>query len=112
MRDQRSEPARVVSVVNGSDDTTGSLTGSNLAQGVGLGLSLSLAVEGVGQEGRDVVRERHSTHLSDSGLGSVGDNTNVVKTTLSYGVLHWLSCCDLSNSPGLGVPGDCHHYQA
>merc|ERR1719273_400744 len=114
MMDERSESPGVVSVVDGSDDTSCSLTGSYLGQGVGVGLSLSLplTVVDVGEHSRDMVGQRNSSNVSHTSLGSVGDDTNVVKTTLSNGVPHRLSGSNLSNSPGLRISGHGHHHQA
>merc|ERR1719273_2489971 len=111
-RNHRSESPGIVTVVNGSDDTSSSLTSGNLGQGVGLSLGLSLTVVDVGEDSRYVVGQRNSSNLSHPSLGSVSDDTNVVKTTLSDGVLHRLPGSHLSHSPGLGIPSDGHHHQA
>ena len=112
MMDQRSESPGVVTVVDGSDDTSCSLTSSYLGQGVGLSLGLPLSVVDVGENSRYVVGQRNSSNVSDSSLGSVGDDTNVVKTTFSDGVPHRLPSSHLSHSPGLGIPCDGRHHQA
>merc|ERR1719225_1205285 len=97
---------------NMGDDTSSSLTSGNLGQGVGVSLGLSLSIVDVGEDSRDVVGQRNSSNVSHTSLGSVGDDTNVVKTTFSDGVLHRLPSSHLSHSPGLGIPSDGHHHQA
>ena len=112
MMDQRPESPSVVTVVDGSDDTSCSLTSSYLGQGVGLSLGLPLSIVGSVGHNRYVVGQRNSSNVSDSSLGSVGDDTNVVKTTFSEGVPHRLPSSHLSHSPGLGIPCDGRHHQA
>merc|ERR1719361_2312431 len=59
MMDQRSESPGVVTVVDGSDDTSCSLTSSYLGQSVGLSLGLSLTVVDLGEDSRYVVGQRN-----------------------------------------------------
>merc|ERR1719266_2879573 len=91
------------------DDTSSSLASSHLGQGVGLSLPLAVVdavVEsgdgGVGGGDSGVV-EGDAAHLGHSGLGGVGDDADVVKTTLDQGVLGGLTSRDLGDCPGLGV---------
>merc|ERR1711974_202026 len=104
MMNQSPESPRVVTVVDGSDATSSSLTSGSLG--------LSLSIVDVGEDSRDVVGQRNSSNVSHTSQGSVGDDTNVVKTTFSDGVLHRLPSSHLSHSPGLGIPSDGHHHQA
>ena len=96
-----------------------SLTCGHLAQGVGLSLPLAV-VDTVVKSGnsvgtmdsRDGVVEGDTANLSHSGLGGIGDHTDVVKTTLSQGILGGLPSGDLGHGPWLGVSRDSHHGQA
>ena len=101
-----------------SDDPSGSLASSHLGQGVGLSLPLAVVdavVEsgdgGVGGGDSGVV-EGDPAHLGHSGLSGVGDDADVVKTTLDQGVLSGLTSSDLGDCPGLGVSGDSRNGQA
>merc|ERR1719384_1133968 len=101
------------------DNSSIGLSCGHLAQSVGLSLPLAIidimvkSGNSVGtMNSRDGVVEGDTTHLSHSGLGGVGDDTDVVKTTLSQGILGWLPSSDLGHGPGLGVSRDRHHGQA
>ena len=112
MMDQRSQSTSIVTVVDGSDDTASSLASSHLGQSVGIRLSLSLAVVDMGKgSSRYMVGQRNSSDMSHPSLGSVGDDTNVVKTTFSDSIPYGLSSSNLGYGPGLGIPSDGHHHQ-
>ena len=117
--DNGSVPGPVTSIKEGQSSSIG-LTCGHLGQGVGLGLGLPLAVvdivvksgNSVGpMDSRDGVVEGDSAHLSHSGLGGVGDDTDVVKATLSQSIPGGLPSSDLGHGPGLGVSRG-HHGQA
>merc|ERR1712190_315424 len=101
------------------DNSSIGLSCGHLGQGVGLSLPLAIIdtvvksgnSRGVADNGGGVV-EGDTTHLSHSGLGGIGDDTDVVKTTLSQGILGGLSSSDLGHGPGLGVSRDSRHGQA
>ena len=106
---------------NTGDDSTVGQTSSHLANGVGAGLSLSLAIVDTVVKGGDSsgvadnrggIVEGDPANLGDTGLGGVGDDTDVVKTTFSQGILSGSSSGDLGHGPGLGVSRDGHDGQA
>merc|ERR1711962_107814 len=71
---------QTVSVVNMGDGTSGSLSGSDLSDGVRLGLSLSLplsADHGVGISDHRVVDSsvREASYSSNTGIADTSDNT-------------------------------------
>jgi len=116
--DNRSVSGAMTSIKEGQGSSIG-LSCGHLAKSVGLGLPLAIidtvvkSGNSVGSmDSRDSVVEGDTTHLSHSGLGGVGDDTNVVKTTLSQGILGGLPSSDLGHGPGLGVSRDSHHGQA
>ena len=116
--DNGSVPGPVTSIKEGQGSSVG-LTCGHLGQGVGLGLPLAVvdivvkSGNSVGpMDSRDGVVEGDSAHLSHSGLGGVGDDTDVVKATLSQGILGGLPSSDLGHGPGLCVSRDGHHGQA
>ena len=92
------------------DDPSVSLASSHLGQGVGL--SLPLAIVDTVVKGRDGIVEGDPANLGHASLGGVGDDTDVVKTTLSQGILSGSSSGDLGHGPGLGVSRDSHDGQA
>ena len=108
-----------VTSVNEGEGSTISLTCGDLAQGVGLGLPLAIVdtvVKGGDSGGvadnRGGIVEGAPANLGHSSLGGVGDDTDVVKTTLSQGILGGGSSGDLGHGPGLGVSRDSHDGQA
>ena len=93
-----------VSSVNEGQGSTVGLTSGNLAQGVGLGLPLAIVhtvVKGGHSSGvadhRGGIVEGDPANLGHSSLGGVGDDTDVVKTTLSQGILSGSSSGDLGH---------------
>merc|ERR1739838_499848 len=91
-----------MSITNSSDDSSVSLSSSYLCNSVGLGLSLglSLAVVDIGIAGVDTgigiasidtcgIANWDGTNCFDTSLGSIGDHSNIVKTTFSQGILYW-----------------------
>merc|ERR1712106_928698 len=91
-----------MAIAYSSDDSSISLSSSNLCNSVGLRLSLGLsfAIVDIGIAGVDTgigiasidtsgVTNRDGTNCFDTSLGSIGDHSNIVKTTFSQGILHW-----------------------
>merc|ERR1711892_1121208 len=83
-----------MSITNSSDDSSVSLSSSNLCNCIGFGLSLglSLAVVDIGIAGVDTgigiasidtsgVANWDGTNCFDTSLYSIGDHSNIVKTT-------------------------------
>jgi len=112
----------VTSVDEGQGSTVG-LTSGDLVGGVGLSISLPLSIEVVDTvvkggdsigvaDHRGGIVEGDPADLGHASLGGVGDDTNIVKTTLSQGILSWGTSGHLSHSPGLGIPRDSHDGQA
>ena len=102
-----------------SQGSTIGLTSGNLTQGVGLGLPLAIVdtvvkggdSSGVADNWGGIVKG-DPANLSHASLGGVGDDTDVVKTTFSQGILSGSSSGDLGHGPGLGVSRDSHDGQA
>ena len=61
---------------------------------------------------RGGIVEGDPADLGHPGLGGVGDDTNVMKTTLSQGILSWGSSGHLGHGPGLGISRDSQDGQA
>ena len=68
-------------------------------------VSLSLAIVGMGEDrdSRDSIVESNTTNLGDTSLSSVGDDSNIVKTTFCQSILGRLSSSYLSNSPWVSI---------
>jgi len=101
------------------DDSAVGLSSGNLEGGVGLSLPLSIVdamVKGRYSSGiaddRGGIVEGNTADLGHASLGGVGDDTDVVKTTLSQGILSWGTSGHLGHGPGLGIPRDSHDGQA
>merc|ERR1711911_370518 len=108
----------VTSINEGQGSTIG-LASGNLAQSIGISLPLAVVDTVVkGRDGSGVADNRGGivegdpANLGHSGLSGVGDDTDVVKTTLSQGILSRGSSGDLGHGPGLGVSRDSHDGQA
>ena len=92
------------------------------AGGVGQSLShtLSSIVDTVAKGGhgsgvadhRGGIVEGDPANLGHASLGGVGDDTDVVKTTLSQGIQSWSPCGHLGQGVGLGIYRDSHYRQA
>jgi len=108
-----------VSSINEGQGSTVGLACGNLAQGIGISLPLSIIDTVVkGRDGSGVAANRGGivegdpANLGHASLGGVGDDTDVVKTTLSQSILSGSSSGDLGHGPGLGVSRDSHDGQA
>jgi len=109
-----------VSSINEGQGSTVGLSSGDLSQGVGGSISLPLAIvdtvvkggDGSVADNRGGIVKGDPTNLGHASLGGVGDDTDVVKTTLSQSILSGSSSGDLGHSPGLGVSRDSHDGQA
>merc|ERR1719244_1290375 len=103
-----------MSKVNGSNFSTSSLASSNLSQGVGLSFSLAKMMESIGIDSTVVdyrsssigQSNRDSTDCFYSSLRSVGNHSNIMKTTICNGILDWKTFCHLFQSVGLSISRD------
>merc|ERR1712128_154923 len=82
-----------MTIVYSSDDSSISLSSGNLCNCIGFGLSLglSLAVVDIGIARIDTSGGANwdGTNCFDTSLGSIGDHSNIVKTTIGQGILYW-----------------------
>ena len=97
-----------VTIISKGQETTISLTGSDLGECVGLWLSFSLAIV-------DMMGSVGDVRDSIGGSGdnsSIGDDTNIVSSALSNSIGHMGSAGNLTQGPGLGITGHGSNCQA
>ena len=103
-----------VSIADGSYDSAVNLSKCNLGNGVRLGLPLPIGMDieiavldtsNMGDYPTGIARV-------DTSLNSIGDHSNIVRKTISQGVLDWKASGHLGNSVGFGIPRDSSNGQS